>query len=200
MGGGIELKDINLLVEEDKLRQVDESNEKAEKKKGSKVKAVMAVVAALLIVVFTIALPVMYSQTLKARLSSIQKELEREKYIEIKTLNKQLEASTQAINDKQAVIDTIDREHYSVSEILDILKNAVPQGCTIKDVKFAARTVNVTLVANNPAQIAEFLLDTGRLEYINLTDLSNSVKIGGGNEYSFTFDIAGGEGSENVNG
>lgn len=190
------MKDINLLLEEEKVQQAEEKGKSA----GGKAKMVAAAVTTLVIIGATIVLPIMYSQTLKIKLSAIQSKLESEKYQEIKTLNAQIAESMQSVNAKQEVIDAIDRQYRSVSEILDIMKNAVPEGCTIKDMDFDTKTIRVTLEAANTMQVAEFLLNTGRLEFITLADSSNSISMGKSKEYSFVFNIAGGEGNRDVNG
>lgn len=184
------MKDINLLLEEDKVQQAGEKNENA----VGKAKMIAMLVAAIMVVALTIALPLIYSRTLDARLSSLQGELELDKYMEIKKLNAQIAENERILKRKQQVMDAIDREHHSAGDIIDIMKNTVPEGCAVKDLDFNTNTVRVTIEAGNAMQVAEFLLNTGRLEFITLADSWNSIAMGKSKEYSFTFNIAGGEG------
>lgn len=180
------MKDINLLLEEDKKIPQGEAVKVKPLKAAGKIVLTVIIAAA---AATTIVVPMLYSKALEMQLTSVKEQIQDEKYQEVVSVKSQLSDVEQQLENKKGIIAHIDEQAYPVNNILNIVKNNTPEGCEIKDIQYEANAVRVSVNAQQITNIAEFLLNMDRLENIRLSDNSNTIKINTNGDYVFNFDV-----------
>ncbi len=190
------MKDINLLLKEEKAGAGDESAQAKSGKAAGIAKTVTILIIVAAFVSLSLAAPRAYVATLEAKASQIEKEMASEKYMEVKNINSQLEKVSTDVSGKQEVLDFIDGQGYTADGILKTIRNNVPEGCAVNSMEFDYSTLRMAVKFRDIANVAEFLLNMERSSYITLSDASRNLKINENGEYTFTFDIVGKTGAE----
>lgn len=188
------MKDINLLVEEDKNVQAGENVPVKDEKPAKTAKAIAVAVLVAVLVGVTLVVPRAYAGILDARLAAMQEELNSSKYDEVKEVNLKLAGVRVSLGDKKNILNSIDAMGYNVDSLLTAVGNNVPVGCTVSSMDYDLSTLKIALKAQDIANIAEFLLNMERLEYLKLSDNSNQISINRSGEYAFSFEVAGKDG------
>lgn len=185
------MKDINLLLEEEKkILHGEVSMEKPVKMVG-KITLVVIIAA---IAATTIILPILYSKAMELKLASIQDQLKSEKYQEVVSVKSRLAAAEQQLDDKKIIIGYIDEQAYPVNDMLNAIRNNTPEGCAINDIQYDTNTLRLGVKVKEISNVAEFLLNMDRLENIRLSEKSNTIKINTNGDYVFNFDVGQKEG------
>ena len=185
------MKDINLLLEEEKKNPHGEVSREKPIKMVGKITLVVMIAA---IAATTIVAPILYAKAMDLKLASIQDQLKSEKYQEVVSVKSQLAAAEQQLNDKKIVIGYIDEQAYPVNDILNAVRNNTPEGCAINDIQYDTNTLRLGVKVQEISNVAEFLLNMDRLENIKLSDNSNTIKINTNGDYVFNFDVGQKEG------
>ena len=180
------MKDINLLLEEDKRVQQGEIPVAKPVKTVGKV-AVAVVVTAMALA--TLVGPKLYAKTLELELASIKDQMKSEKYQEAASVKSQLAAAEQQLSDKKSIIKSIDEQAFPVNDILNTIKNNTPKGCAINDIQYTADTLKLSIKVEEIYNVAEFLLNMDRLKNIKLSDNSNTIKMNTNGDYVFNFEV-----------
>lgn len=184
------MKDINLLLEEDKNARPEE---KAPGKIGKAAKSITIAIVIAAFVVITLVVPKAYTEALNMRLSSVQDELKEQKYTEVKNINSQLAAVSKVLDEKKEVMRSIDLEGYPVGDILNTVKNNIPEGCVVNSIEYDNKSLKIAVKVQDIANIAGFLLNMDRLSYLQLSDASRNLEVTKTGEYVFSFDVGGKE-------
>lgn len=180
------MKDINLLLEEDKKnRQGEASTDNPTKTAG---KVILVVIAAA-VAVSAIVLPILYNGALSLRLEAVNDQLKSEKYQEVVSVKSQLASAEQRLNNKKSILGHIDEQAFPVNHLLNAVKNNTPNGCTVNDIQYDTEKLRLGIRVQEISNVAEFLLNMDRLENIRIAENSNTIKINPGGDYVFNFDV-----------
>jgi Tfp pilus assembly protein PilN len=181
------MKDINLMMEEKSVQNEESKPAKA----VGRVKAVTILILVAAFVVVTLVVPKVYTNGLNLRLSYIQNQVNSQKYTEVKNINRQLASTDQALNSKKEIMASIDSIGYPVNDILNAAENNIPEGCTVNSLEYDTDSLKLAVKGQNIANIADFLLNMDRLDFLQLSDSSKNIRLNKNGEYSFSFDISG---------
>lgn len=163
------MKDINLLPEEERpISQVKPEKVKFEFKVNLKGKAIAIGIAIGIVAIGLLAAPKIYIKVQNIRLESLQKEMQSSKYAEINAVNAEFSSVSAALTLKQNTIDAIDKQTYSVNEIIQAIKNSLPAGVSLTNLSYDSATLSLDVKSPDINKIAEFLLNMNRLNYISV--------------------------------
>lgn len=180
------MKDINLLLEEDKnVLQGESTGEKSFNAAG-KIAAALVVIG---IASLAIAAPIFYDKAMDLKLDSIQNQLKSEKYQEVQSVKTKLVFAQQKLEDKESIIGCIDEQGYPVNDILNTLRNNTPKGCEINDIQYDTNALRLGVKTEEITNVAELLLNIDRLSKIRLSENSNTIKINSNGEYVFNLEV-----------
>lgn len=185
------MKDINLLLEEEKRMPQGEAPAAKPAKAAGKIVTTVLVAA---MAITTLAGPKLYAASLEMRLESIKVEMKSEKYQGVESVKSQLAAAEQQLNGKIGILESIDKQAYPVNNIMTIVKNNTPEGCAVNNIEYDTKSLRLSVRASEIYNLAEFLLNMDRLEMIRLTENSNTIKMNPSGEYVFSFDVRQKEG------
>lgn len=184
------MKDINLLPEE-----IKSTSSYAQPRSGSgALKWIVGLVFIGAIVATSLVAPFFYIQSLKMELDSLNKEINHEKYNEVKQVNADLASINGVLNAKKTVMDKIDQVSYSVNEVIVAVSNAAPKGCNINNIEFEKNKLKVTGVIEDNIVIAEFV---SRIQRLNFLTLDSDIKVDSGNIFTITLQVGRKDGKSN---
>ncbi len=169
------MKDINLLPDDIKTSA---EPFKAEKTNASPVKLITIIVASVVLIAATFVLPKFVLIAMNARLDSINKSIESTTYNEVKQIKSKTAHEANKIEAKNAVISVIDKDSYPMSQVMAIIKNSIPQGCTLERVNFEKNELIVEGKANSSIRAAELLTNIRRISSITVKTTSISDRDG----------------------
>lgn len=156
------MKDINLMPDETKTS----SSARAEKgKKGiNPAKAIAVAVLILVIAGGSILSPKIYVKGLEAQASSIQSELDSDKYAEVKKINSEIGNTQTSIDTKENVIENISVNSFKVTDIFNYVQQAVPKGVTVVDLQCGEKNMSISGTAKDSTAVAEYISNLSRIE------------------------------------
>ncbi len=181
------MKDINLLIDEERIDPVGEAKSSTGKKIG--IAFLVLVVAGLMGA--GLAIPSAYVKTLEGSLASIEEDIKSEKYDEVKLLNKKISAEFGLLGEKREVIQHIDNQGGPVNSIINSLKSSTPYGCSVNGIEYDNDSLTVSLTVEDISRVAQFVMNMDRLALFELSDSSAGFKLNEAGEYILTFDVIG---------
>ncbi len=158
-------------------------------KKSIPIKGVVIGVVALAVIIATIALPKIYLKTLDFKLSSLQKEINSDKYTEIKRINNDIITVTGSIDTKQAIISYVDNLSYPVSDVFATLRHIAPTGIEVNTVSYDSNKLNISVKAQDVIQLHEFIENVKRIEFLSLSNSMSSISFSSNGSTSLSFDV-----------
>jgi len=183
------MKDINLLLKEEKNAQGEENVQEKSSKAASLAKTITILIIIAAFVIVTLAAPKIYISALDSQLKDLELELKTDKYIEIKETKGQLEKVAVELSAKEEIISFIESQGYTVGGIMKTIKNNIPEGCSVNNLEFDYSSMRIAVKFKDIANIAEFLLNIEKVDYISLSNSSRNLKINNNGEYVFKFDL-----------
>ncbi len=179
------MKDINLLPDDIKASA---EPFKAEKTNASPVKLITIIVASVVLIAATFVLPKFVLITMNARLDSINKSIESATYNEVRLLKSKTVQEAGKIEAKNSIISVIEKDSSPMSQVMAIIKNSIPQGCTLERVNFENNELIVEGKATGSIKAAELLTNIRRISSITVKTTSVSDKNGiVGFKYNFYY-------------
>ncbi len=184
------MKDINLLPEDIKASN---ENFKVEKSTASPVKLITIIVASVVLIAATFVLPRFILMALNAKLDATNKSIESATYNEVKQIKSKTIQETDRIVTKNTIISAIEKESYPMSQVIAIIKNSTPQGCTLERVNFDKYDLIVEGKATDSIKAAELLTNISRISSISVksTTLTDN---NGLQQFKYSFYFSGKEG------
>jgi len=155
------MKDINFLVEENPF----ESQMKKEKNSIPTVKIIILTIAIAIGAAILLA-PGIYIRILEGRALTIERKLTDAKYNEVRDIKAQLSQVSGRVNGKKAVINAIDAQNIPASQLLLIIKNALPSGCFLNSVNYSGKSLTVKGAAESSFIAMDYLANLERLKLI----------------------------------
>ncbi len=184
------MKDINLLLKEERSAPGEEEVQVKSGKAAGAAKTVAILVLVAAFVGLTLVAPKAYVAVLNAKADDIEKELSSAKYQEVKSINTRLEEVSGELSGKEEILESVDKLGYTAGSTIKAIKNNVPQGCSVNSLELDGSSVKVSAKFSDTASVAEFLLNMERLNYVSLSDSSKNLKINKNGEYVFSFILA----------
>lgn len=181
------MRDINLLPEDVKSSDVHIPVKNI--KPGSSVKFIILSFAVIIFMGATLVAPKIFIKKLEERQSSIEMQLTMPKYLQVKAVNAQLNNINTVLEFKKNVINTIDNQSYPVSEMLSILKHAAPEASMINSFDYNTNSLNVSISMNDLTQIAEFISNVKKSEYLKPSASMKDLSINKDSALQFSFDV-----------
>ncbi|MDP4093441.1 MAG: PilN domain-containing protein [Bacillota bacterium] len=191
------MKDINLLPEE--IRETGVKEEKI--KQPMPVKTIVISAVVFLVLVFIMFIPTIYLTITNHKVTSLQDELKSSKYVQVRSLDSQLSAVDNILNNQNDVIKTVDKYSFSVVAILQMVKQAAPEGCIVDSMDYGSNKFELSGKAQNRQQAAQLMMNLDRLDNVTSIDLNgsyNMVQPDSGYQFKLTFLIGGKGGNTNV--
>lgn len=167
------MKDINLLPTEISNEFQKNENEKKSKLTASNKTVVITVIVAVVLMI-AIAMPFLISKvwigSLEGRLSSLNEELQEQRYVEIQKVNSDLASISDVLFTKKDIIDSIENQSYPVNSLFNTLSHVIPEGTTIKALSYNAEKGELTIKVNSDDQlkIGELISNVALLDFISL--------------------------------
>ncbi len=180
------MKDINLLPEEIK----DTEYVQPARGGSTTVKILLGLIVAVVIIVVSLAIPYTYIWQKQNELETIKKEIESDKYKEVKIVNEQLDSIVDELASKTDVVDTIDESITPLGEVIVALQSAIPDGAAITRISYEKNKLDVTGIAPDRIAVAEIVASINK---ISLLTLSSDVRVEDGTNV-FTFSLNVGRG------
>ena len=182
------MRDINLLPEDLTKSQIDVPIQKQKVKIS--VKPVLITILVIFVMAATIVLPRYYMKVLDMKVTNIKDQLVLPKYNQIRDVNSRLASISGTLAAKAEVISFIDKQSYSVNEMLECVKHVAPSGTTISSFDYNSSKVKITLKIKEYSQVAEFLLSIDRLGFLVPDDSMKEVSLIKDGVMNFSFKVA----------
>ncbi|NLN65329.1 MAG: PilN domain-containing protein [Clostridiaceae bacterium] len=157
------MKDINFLVTEPLA-----STKEGAKGKQKSVPAVQIIIFILCLSIAVLALfiPGIMIDRIEKQISDVEHSMTDPKYAALRSAKADLMTITQVVDRKKTVIKDIDQKNPSASQILLLVKQAVPADCYIKSINFSGSTISLSGVAGSSIVYAEFVSNLDRLQQL----------------------------------
>lgn len=168
------MKDINLLPEDIKATVGENTVSSRTSAKLSSVTILVIILVSIIAIAILFA-PHFIIKSKEATVEAIKAQINSQAYQEVKAVNGQLSTINSTLNGKYAVLKDIDNSTYPVNELLNEVKQAVPNGCVVSSLKFDNGRVLITGAATDSMVIAEFISNIDRLDIFNRAGLTDSV-------------------------
>jgi Tfp pilus assembly protein PilN len=182
------MKDINLMLEEDRSQASASVLSKTAFKVN--IKVLIGVLLTIAFIIVTVVAPGAYVNVLNAQSEALKNELVAKKYQDVANVKNQTAAMESAISMKQNVINTVDHQGYSTLLILNVVSKAAPKGCKITSLNYSSNGVHISCTADDSnLQIIEFIANLDRLKILTRTGGTASVSIENTNKGQRTFEL-----------
>jgi Tfp pilus assembly protein PilN len=158
--GGVNMKDINFLVEENPF---ENEIQKEEKERVSTVKIIVTIII-VATCIFILFVPGIYVKSLEAKALAIEDSLTEARFKEVRTVKAQLSDVTNKVSRKKAILNGIDSKNLSASQALLTVKNTLPSGCYIKTINFNSNSISISGVAESTFVFSDLLSNIDRLK------------------------------------
>lgn len=127
--------------------------------------------------------PLLHIKMLEGELAQLEKEINSEKYTEVKKVNSDLDSINGVLGKKETVLNQIDSASYPINDIIVAISNAAPIGCKLTNLEFKNNKIKVTGVVEDNLVVAEFVSSVQRLSFLAL---DSEVNVEEGNIFNFT--------------
>jgi Tfp pilus assembly protein PilN len=104
----------------------------------------------------------------------------------------QLEKNEETINKRLQVIESISSEEVNPTEVIDFIKEALPQDVLLTNLSYSSTDVSLTCVAETAAGITEFYTELGKSDKFHNFTLSPIAKDDKGYNFTIQFSMAAG--------
>lgn len=180
------VKDINLLPEEIK----DTEYVQPARGGSTTLKIIVGVIITFVIIAVTLVVPYAYIKQKENELESIKKEIESDKYKEVKEVNAELDSIVGELASKTDVVDTIDASITPMGEIIVALQGALPDGASMLQLSYEKNKLDVIGIAPDRIAVAELVASINKISLLNLT---SEVRVEDGtNIFRFSLNVGRG--------
>jgi Tfp pilus assembly protein PilN len=155
------MKDINLMPEEVKAAAAPKSE--FLKAGGIPKKAVAVLIVVLVFAIASVITPRIYVGSLERHTALIKAEIESDRYDEIKKVNSDLAAIQATVTVKKEVINKINSSQPQITDILNYVQQAVPQGITIQGFEYGDKKMSISGYTKDSTAVAEYISNLTRL-------------------------------------
>jgi Tfp pilus assembly protein PilN len=164
------MKDINLLPEE--LASIS----REEKKQISIKKIIISVLIISFISIVTYA-PFYIDGLLDKEIQELDKILLKNEYKEVEKINEKIKMLESEIEKSEFFLKEIVKNSIYPDDILDIIKNSLPEGVLIYEFRQNGKSIKIKGIARDTQQASNFLDNVSRLEYIKMGEDIKSIKL-----------------------
>jgi len=154
------MKDINFMTEE--VKPILTPKRDVSKEKNISIKAILILVGVLVFITASILSPKVYVKSLEIQSSLIQADINSDKYIEVKSLNGQINAMQTTLNLKNNVINTINNKEVQVLDIINYVQEATPKGLYINGIDYQDKSLSISGSVKDSTAVAEYIANLNR--------------------------------------
>lgn len=174
---GKHLKDINLLLTEESQEESTEFGKSPKKFSVKPTKKLIYAAIGLIVAVALLFIPKMILNGLNQKVQSLRSELLSEKYQQVRQLNHRIDAVSESLDKKRAILREIDKEYASVMQILTSVTKAQPINCSMQRIDYKDKKVTIQGTALNSSDLSEWVINLDRLESMEVNMENESIKV-----------------------
>jgi len=186
------LKDINLLPDEIRM----ETSERKPKKSIS-IGVIVGLIAVVIILIASLAIPNVYLKVLDASISSLESDIQSVEFQQVRKLDEQINIVNTSIKTKTDIISHLDAQAKPIGQILNIIEKSVIKGCSINSIKYDTSSLSISGTAPSSVEAGEIITSMDRSGFKGLIDNMKNIsyeKAGTAVEFSLRIDFQGKEG------
>jgi len=191
--GGHYMKDINLMLEED--RRNASAADTVKRRNGINSKVLVWAVISVIFVILTLIAPSMIVKALEAQSETLKGELTAKKYQDVITAKNNINQINSTIAAKQNIIKLIDKENKSISPLINNISHAAPKNCYITSFTYKDQSLNIGGISmDGSLRAAEFMANLDRLNAISSNGITNTINMTKSDEvctFQFTYKLNG---------